>query len=181
MLNIPQFFRSGPVLFKDSVSTLTKYRSDSDLIFYSFKFNIGQPFLSQMMNRFLQYFGSGRIRVFSADPDLDLNHPDPSDICFNKLMWSNCKWYSLIRFWRNLTKKDSVESAKYHYDKQFFFICTRIYIFLAFFPWIRIRIGIFWPIRFWTKGPGSETLGFCVSCWTIFLSNRWVYSRVGFG
>ena len=59
MLNIPQFFRSGPVLFKDSVSTLTKYRSDSDLIFYSFKFNIGQPFFVSNVE---QVFAVFRIR-----------------------------------------------------------------------------------------------------------------------
>ena len=47
---------------------------------------------------------------FFAEPDPDFKNPDP-DPSVNKLMgYKRC---SLIRFWRKLTKKDSVESAKY--------------------------------------------------------------------
>ena len=56
-----------------------------------------------------------------------VSDPDPSGFCFNKLMGS--KWGFLIRFWRNLTKKDSVVSAKYD-----------IYI---FFTWTYIFLGVF--------------------------------------
>ena len=71
---------------------------------------------------------------FYADPDPDYKNPDPFVFCFNKLMES--KWCSLIRFWRNLTKKDSVQRTKY--DIQIFFTYT--YSFWAFFSWIWIRI-----------------------------------------
>ena len=42
----------------------------------------------------------------------------------------------LIRFWSNLTKKDSVESAKYEINK-FILVLT---VLGRFFSWIRIRI-----------------------------------------
>ena len=91
---------------------------------------------------------------FFADPDFKNLDPDPSGFCFNKLMGS--KWCSLIRFWRNLTKK--------WYEKISLYL-----LFGRFF----IRIQIYWigsgfsgqsgsgrrkisPIRI--KGPGSETL-----------------------
>ena len=41
----------------------------------------------------------------------------------------------LIQFWRNLTKKDSVESAKYEIKK-----CILVLTVLGRFLWIRIRI-----------------------------------------
>ena len=43
----------------------------------------------------------------------------------------------LIRFWRSLTKKDSVESAKYEGKKNFYLYFSFFYVFL------RIRIQIF--------------------------------------
>ena len=43
----------------------------------------------------------------------------------------------LIRFWRSLTKKDSVESAKYEGEKKFLLVLQFFYVFL------RIRIQIF--------------------------------------
>ena len=42
---------------------------------------------------------------------------------------------SLFRFWRNLTKKESVVSAKYEERKKF----TSTYSIREFFSWIRIR------------------------------------------
>ena len=58
----------------------------------------------------------------------------------------------LIRFWRNLTKKDSVESAKY--DIQFcLFLLTDFWV--VFFmdpdPDFPDRIRIFMPIRIRTQ------------------------------
>ena len=52
----------------------------------------------------------------------------------------------VLVFWRNLTKKESVESAKY--DIQIFFNFNGTYSFWAIFSWIRIlfflaRIRIF--------------------------------------
>ena len=100
-----------------------------------------------------------RIRVF-LDPDFKSPDPDPSVFCFYKLMGS--KWCSLIRFWRNLTKEDSFESA--NYDIILFLLV--ITSFWSFFSWIWIRIfgrsgfGLRKksPIRIRTKGPGSKTL-----------------------
>ena len=44
----------------------------------------------------------------------------------------------VLVFWRNLTKKESVESAKY--DIQIFLNFTGTYSFCAIFSWIRILI-----------------------------------------
>ena len=65
-----------------------------------------------------------RIRMdpsFFADPDPDFKNldPDSSVFWFNKLMGS--KGCSLIRFWRNLLKKDSVESVKYSFKNLSYF------------------------------------------------------------
>ena len=49
----------------------------------------------------------------------------------------------VLVFWRNLTKKESVESAKY--DIQIFLNFTGTYSFWAIFSWIRI---LFFSARF---------------------------------
>ena len=49
----------------------------------------------------------------------------------------------VLVFWRNLTKKERVESAKY--DIQFFFNFNISYSFWAIFSWIRI---LFFSARF---------------------------------
>ena len=67
---------------------------------------------------------------FFTSPDPDFKNPD-LDPSINKLMMF------LLRFWRNLTKKDSVGSAKYEIPILFF--CT--YRFERFFPWIRISFS----------------------------------------
>ena len=76
---------------------------------------------------------------FFADPDPYFKTPDLdlSGFCFNKLMGT--KLCYLVRFWRNLTKKYSLESAKY--DIQFFYLY--LHWLGVFCSWIRI----FWPIR----------------------------------
>ena len=72
------------------------------------------------------------------------------------------KWCFFIRFWMNLSKKDSVVSAKYEINK--FSICTYRFT-VGRFLWIRIR-NFGWSgsglrkkssIRI-RKKPGSETL-----------------------
>ena len=56
---------------------------------------------------------------FFANSDPDVQNPD-SDLSINKPMGS--KMMFLNRLWRNLTKNDSVESAKYKI--QIFSTCT---------------------------------------------------------
>ena len=70
----------------------------------------------------------------------------------------------LIRFWRNITIKDSVESAKYEIKKVFYLYLHTVH----FFSWLRIfRIGSGFlanpdpeknSIRIMKKKTGSETL-----------------------
>ena len=62
-----------------------------------------------------------------SDPDFKNKDPDPSVFCFNKLMGS--KGCSLIRFWKNLTKKDTLDSVNMIY-KYFLLECEQ---FLGFF------------------------------------------------
>ena len=71
-----------------------------------------------------------------SDPDFKNKDPDPSVFCFNKLMGS--KGCSLIRFWKNLTKKDTLDSVNMIY-KYFLLVCEQFFGFF-FSSWIRIRI-----------------------------------------
>ena len=59
-----------------------------------------------------------------SDPDFKNKDPDPSVFCFNKLMGS--KGCSLIRFWKNLTKKDTLDSVNMIY-KYFLLVCEQFF------------------------------------------------------